>query len=214
MSEAPPTSDGRWIPVEIAGRSFERIDLEHPEVGDRVVAEIESGVDVYYDRRWSLTERFCRFLLDRPDFVEGRSVLVAGAGVGMESVVVGRLASRVAVNDRAPVALELCVEQLRRNGVREVEAVGGSFEDADLDGIDLVVACFVVYDDDTRSAMERLLARAEERGVPVLLANEDLGGHFSALLEGAERPVRDLDPEGRRRFVLVGAASSDTGTSS
>lgn len=201
------TDDGRWIPVEIAGRSFRRLDLEHPEVGDRVVEEIESGVDVYYDRRWGLTERFCRFLLERPDLVEGRAVLVAGAGIGMESVVVGGLASRLVVNDRAPVALELCLEQLHGNGIDDAEGVGGSFEEVDLEGIDRVVACFVVYDDETRSATQRLLDRTRERDIPVLLANEDLGGHFSTLLDGARRPVRDLDPAGKGRFVLVGPPS-------
>lgn len=197
----------RWIPVEIAGRRFERINLEHPEVGGRVVEEIDAGVDVYYDREWPLTRRFCTFLLERPDRLDGRSVFVAGAGVGLESVVAGRLARSVTVNDLAPVALELCAEQLERNGVRDFRTAGGPFQHADLSGIDLVVACFVVYDPGTRDAMRELLGRAARRRVPALLANEDLGGYFSEVLEAAGTAgsrVRDLDPEGGRRFVLVG----------
>lgn len=201
------SEEPRWIPVEISGHPFERINLEHPEVGGRVVDEMESGVDVYYDRRWRLTRRFCRFLLDRPELVEGRSVFVAGAGVGMESVVAGRLGGSVTVNDLAPVALELCVEQLERNGVVEPGVAPGPFQDAELDGIDLVMACFVIYDEETGRAMSRLLERAGKLEIPALLANQDLGGHFSEVLSATDRPVRDLDPDGKDRFVWVAGRS-------
>lgn len=169
-----------------------------------MVEEIESGVDVYYDRRWTLTRRFCRFLLDEPELLEGKSVFVAGAGVGMESVVAGRLARSVTVNDVAPVALQLCEEQLERNGVVDFGVAPGAFQEVELNGVDLVMACFVVYDDETEGAMLELLERTGARDIPVLLANQDIGGHFGALLSGTDRPVRDLDPERKRRFVLVG----------
>lgn len=168
-----------------------------------MVGEIESGVDVYYDRRWSLTRRFCRFLVERPELLEGRHVFVAGAGVGMESVVAGRIAREVTVNDLAPVALQLCVEQLERNGVEDPRVEPGPFQEADLGGVDLVMACFVVYDRATREATGSLLERTGRRGIPVLLANQDLGGHFSALRSRTERTVRDLDPDGEGRFVWV-----------
>lgn len=200
MSEPEP----RWIPVEIGGEAFHRINLEHEEVGARVVEEIRSEVEVYYDRRWSLTREFCAFLVERPDLLEGRRIFVAGAGVGMEAVVAGALGREVVVNDLAPVALELLAEQLERNGVEAYEVDVGPCQEADLDGVDLVMACFVVYDAETRNAVRRLLERAAHRGVPGLLANEDIGGHFSALLEGLGPPVRELDPEGRGRIVVVG----------
>jgi len=198
---APP----RWLPFEVAERRFERLNLEHPEVAERVVREIESGVEVYYDRPWPLTERFCRFLLERPELVAGRHAFVAGAGVGMESVVVAHLARRVTINDVAPVALELCREQLERNGIETIDLAPGPFEEAELEGVDRVVACFVVYDETTEGAMKRLLRRTARRRIPVLLANETIGPHFEAVLESAERPVRDLTPGGGRRFVRVGA---------
>ena len=196
-------AEPRWIPVEIAGRTYERINLEHPEVGGRVVEEMEAGVDVYYDRRWRLTRRFCRFLLERPELVEGRRIFVAGAGVGLESVVAGRLAESVTVNDLAPVAVELCVEQLERNGVADPGVSREPFQEAPLEGHDLVMACYVVYDEETRDAMIGLLERAGELGIPALLANQDLGGHFSTALSAVEGRVEDLDPEGEGRFVRV-----------
>ncbi|MFP3948086.1 MAG: hypothetical protein ACOC8K_00935 [Gemmatimonadota bacterium] len=179
------------------------MDLRHEDVGPRVVEEIESGVEVYYNRRWELTRRFCRYLLSHPELVEGLRVLVAGAGVGMEAVVVGRLAATVTVNERAPVALDLQMEQLAENGVRGARALSGPFADAPLGGIDLVVACYVVYDDETRTAMSRLLERTGERGIPVLLANENPEGHFSRLLESTDRSVTELERDGGRYIVWV-----------
>lgn len=189
--------------MEIGGHTFRQLDLRNEDVGARVVEEIESGVDVYYNRRWDLTRRFSRYLLSHPELVEGLRVLVAGAGVGMEAVVVGRLAAAVMVNDRAPVALDLQMKQLAENGIRSARALAGSFADAPLGGIDLVVACYVVYDDETRVAMSRLLDRTGERGIPVLLANEDLEGHFSRLLESTDRSVTELERDGGRYLVWI-----------
>jgi len=117
--------------------------------------------------------------------------------------VVGKLAAEVAVNDVAPVALELQMEQLAANGIRGARAVSGGFEDASLAGVDLVVASYVVYDDETRSAMATLLERTGERGIPVLLANEDLEGHFSLLLDSTERAVTELERDGGRYVVWI-----------
>lgn len=191
-------------PVSLGGRTFQALDLDHPAVLDRVTREMRAGVEVYYDRRWGLTETFCAFLLEHPDLLAGRTVLVAGAGVGLEAVVVGRLAGRVVLNDMAPVALELAAEQLEANGVKGHRTESGSFAELSLDGVELVVACFVVYDGETRDAMARLLERAAQRGVPALLANEAVGPYFGQLLDGVEGPVVDLESWGEGRIVRVG----------
>lgn len=205
------TASSPWIPTEIAGRTFQRLDLDHPEVDGRVIDEIRSGVPVYYDRRWPLTHLFCRFLLERPGRLGGKRVLVAGAGVGMEAVVAGALAETVVINDAAPVALELCAEQLEGNGIDAYEIEPGPFQEADLDGVDLVLACWVVYDAGTRRAMATLLERARERGIPALLANADIGGHFSRLLAGTGAPVEKVEgPWGERgEVVWVGRPAAE-----
>jgi predicted nicotinamide N-methyase len=190
--------------VEVAGRSLRAVDLDDARVLRRITEEVRAGLPVYYDRRWRLTEAFCRFLLERPGLVEGRRVLVAGAGVGLEAVVVGLLAGRVVVNERSFAALELAAEQLRLNGVEEFTVAPGSFAEVELEEIDAVVACFVVYDEETRAAVARLLDRASERGIPALLANEEIGGHFEALLEAAPGPVEELALLGRGRVVRAG----------
>lgn len=190
--------------VDLGKRTYQALDLDHPEIVREVTRDMDDGVAVYYDRRWGLTERFCRFLLDRPELVEGRTVLVAGAGVGLEAVVIGSLAGRIIVNDLAPASLTLAARQLEENGVRDFSVDLGLFQDVALDGVDLVIACFVVYNEETRDAMAQLLRRAAKRGAPVILANEDVGSHFREALDGAAGPIATVAEFERGRVVQVG----------
>ncbi|TVP57433.1 MAG: hypothetical protein EA351_05890 [Gemmatimonadales bacterium] len=189
--------------LEMRGESFFRLDFDHPEVEARVLDEMAAGIDVYYDRHWPFTQEFCEFLLDHPELVRGRNLLVAGAGVGMEAVVGGRLAKRLWINDWAPVALELQERQLEANGLSVVDTICGSFGELELPPeVDLVLGCFVVYDAETAGAVEAMLERNLAAGVPTLLADLDLGGHFSRLLERFS--------EHTHRIAFPGSASDDT----
>lgn len=189
----------------MAGEPFRRLDLEHPEVEARIVEEISEGVPVYYDRSWPMTERFCDWLVRHPESVEDRHVLVVGAGVGMEAVVAGRFAERLEINDMAPVALELLAEQLRENGIEPAATHACSYADVPLSpGLDLVLACFTVFDEGSAAAMERLLERTGERGVPVLFADRDLGGHLGRLLDATPRSTEWLVRDDGMRVVRVG----------
>lgn len=199
-----PADPPLFLPVELGGHRYRRLNLDHPDPLGRVWEEVESGVPVYYDRVWGLTDRFAAFLHERPELVAGKDVLVVGAGVGMEAVVVGRLSRSVRINDMAPVSLELLERQLRENGIEPAATLPGSFADVPLaPELDLVVACFVVYDRDSARALERLLERAGERGLPVLVAGEDIGGHLSRLLRRTPRTVRELSPRDEAWVVLV-----------
>lgn len=179
--------------LRLDGIRFRQLNLAHPEVEARILEEISEGIPVYYDRDWPLTRRFCRILLQRSYLVAHRHVLVVGAGVGLESVVVGRVARRLWVNDIAPVALELQLLQLQENGIAGARAMSGSFGEIVLpDEVDLVMGCFVVYDPGTGKAMEALLDQARRRGIATLLADMDIGGHFSRLLRKQDGPVRRI----------------------
>ena len=114
-----------WSTYTLAGHRFQLLNLDHPEIASRVLGDLDAGIAVYYDNRWDLTTRFCRFLLAHPAWVAGRSVLVLGAGIGLETLVIGRLCTTLYVNDRAPGALELCAQQLRQNGITEFTCRAG-----------------------------------------------------------------------------------------
>jgi predicted nicotinamide N-methyase len=179
--------------VELEGRPFRRINLDHPEVEARILREMDRGVAVYYDRHWPFTQRVSAHLLRNPHLVAGRRVMVLGAGVGLEAVVVGSLAARLWINDLAPAALELQALQLEANGIQEVEVLAGSFGELDWpEEVEVILGCFVLYDEETAAAMEALLERARTRDTPVILADLDVGGHFTGLLARSPAPVRWL----------------------
>src|SRR2546430_13832328 len=109
----PRTSPPRlWSTLSLAGHRFQLLNLDHPEIAACILGDIDAGIAVYYDRRWDLTARFCRFLLAHPAWVAGRSVLVLGAGIGLETLVLGRPCTEVYLNYRAPGAPALFAQQL------------------------------------------------------------------------------------------------------
>ena len=70
-----------WITVTIGGRHWQLLDLDHPQIVRRILAEMDAGIAVYYDRRWASTERLGHLLVAEPHWVADRNVLVLGAGV-------------------------------------------------------------------------------------------------------------------------------------
>ena len=179
-----------WCSVDLAGRCFQALNLDHPRIAVRIMDDLDAGVAVYYDRRWAVTDRCCRFFLAEPAWVTDRTVLVLGAGVGLETLVIGSLCRRLYINDLAPAALTLCTLQLRRNGIRNVTCLPGRYEHLALPPVDLIVGCFLVYNRDTGAAMRQLLARCTP---PVLLMNDNMSC-FRTLVKKTSRQVRSLFP--------------------
>jgi predicted nicotinamide N-methyase len=181
--------------------SYRLLNLEHPSVDEVVMKEMSTGVAVYYDRRWSLTDFFAAWLLENREWMAGRKVLVLGAGVGLETVVLGMHAAQLYINDLAPASLDLCVQQLEENGIRETKVLPGYYETIEIPDVDLVVGCFLIYNRETRAAMD---AFCERFSGPILLVNETLGD-FRSFLNGLARPADPLFSEGPARGVLLPA---------
>lgn len=160
-----------WHTISIVGQTFQLLNLDHPDITARIIEDIDAGVDVYYDRRWSVTERFCHFLLEQPTWVVERSVLILGAGIGLETLVIGRLCGKLYINDLAPAAIELCERQLCHNNITDVSSLPGRYETLDLPPVDLVVGCFLIYNRETVVAMQQFLQRCT---APVLLINDKM----------------------------------------
>jgi predicted nicotinamide N-methyase len=135
------------------------------------MGDMDAGIDVYYDRRWQTAMRLGQFLLNHPEWVAGRSVLVLGAGVGLETVVIGRVCDKLYLNDLAPGALALCAEQLRHNGMTDFVCLPGRYETLELPPVELIVGSFLVYNQDTLIAMRQFLARPTP---PLLLVNDNM----------------------------------------
>lgn len=163
--------------------------------------EMSSGIAVYYDRRWALTDFFAQWLLEHREMMTGKRVLVLGAGVGLETVVLGQHTAHLYINDLAPVSLDLCLEQLRENGVENVTVLPGYYEKLEVPEVDLVVGCFLIYNRETRVAMESF---CKNFNGPVLLVNETLAD-FRSFLTGLERPSESLFSEDAARGLLLPA---------
>ncbi|MGJ8651026.1 MAG: methyltransferase domain-containing protein [Opitutaceae bacterium] len=160
-----------WESVHIKDESYVLINLDHPYVEARVRSDMDAGVAVFYDCRWGVTEVLNRWLLENLDHIRGKRVLVLGAGVGAETVVLGKYCSHVWINDLAPAAVELCAEQMDQNGLENYTTLLGSYEAIDLPEVDLVVASFLIYDAKTLKAMRTFLGNHQG---DVLLVNERL----------------------------------------
>lgn len=187
-----------WIEASISNQNFYILDLDHPEIEDAVLSEIDSGIDVYYDRRWDVTEVFCDFLFSHPEKLQDKSVLIIGAGVGMETLVIGNLSKKIYINDMAPIALRLCSKQLKKNGIQGFEVLPGSYEDLEIPQIDMIVGCFLVYNSETLKAMKKFFNACAH---PVLLMDES-SKYFEALLKTTEKNICTLFSEGIFKCVM------------
>jgi predicted nicotinamide N-methyase len=161
----------RWEEVRIGQQGYFLMNLRHPEVELRVIMEMDAGVAVFYDRRWETTAVLTEWLEQNLDVIEGKRVLVLGAGVGAETLVLGRHCQQVWLNDLAPVALELCAEQMQHNGLRNFTTLLGRYEDLELPEVDLVVASFLIYNKETLAAMRSFLSF---HPLDVIIVNERL----------------------------------------
>jgi predicted nicotinamide N-methyase len=189
-----------WEETCIGQEHYTLMNLEHPHVEERVRSDMDAGVAVYYDRRWSITKVLTAWLLENVDVFRGKRVLVLGAGVGAEALVLARHGAHVWVNDLAPAALELSAEQLNKNGLHNYTELLGRYEAIDFPEVDLVVAGFLIYNKDTLAAMRAFLARHQG---DVLLVNERLKAFRTFLKSEPHEVIFDLD-DGSVGILLKG----------
>jgi predicted nicotinamide N-methyase len=160
-----------WQTTSIGDEAYTLLNLDHPSVERRILDEMEQGIEVYYDRRWQVTDRLCEWLVNHREWLCGKHVLVLGAGVGAETLPLARHGAHIWINDLSPTALSLCAEQLRRNGFTNVSTLPGRYQDLALPEVDLVVASFLIYNRETLSAFRSVLPALP---ADLLLVNENL----------------------------------------
>jgi predicted nicotinamide N-methyase len=194
----PRATPPLWRNITIANQHFQMLNLDHPRITARIIDDMDAGVEVYYDRRWRVTECFCRFLLADPSWVANRSVLILGAGLGLETLVIGQLCQTLYLNDLAPAALDLCSWQLRRNGITDFSCLLGRYETLPLPSVDLIAGCFLVYNRETATAMRQFLDCC---AAPVLLMNDPMPDWYTLMRE-VSRPRRFLLPPDGNSCIL------------
>lgn len=183
-----------WITKKIGKRVFTTLNLDHPDIGNRIMGEMSEGIAVYYDTRWKMTDDFCDWLIQHEESFRGRDLLVIGAGVGLETLVLASMARHIYLNDLAPVSLELCAEQLEQNGLTNYQPIPGDYTRIDLPEADLAVGCFVIYNRQTSLSARAFLDRFSGE---VLLVNPPMPP-FPLFLRQCSRPHQQAmeTPEG------------------
>jgi len=179
-----------WEDVIIGDDSYALMNLDHPQVEARVRLDMDAGVDVYYDRRWVITGALTTWMVEHLDQIRGKRVLVLGAGIGAETLVLGRHCEHIWINDLAPAALDLCAEQMEQNELQNYTALRGKYEDLELPEVDLVIGSFLIYNKATLAAMRTFLS--SHRG-DVLLVNERLKEFRQFLKSEAHRVIFDQE---------------------
>jgi predicted nicotinamide N-methyase len=177
-------------PATIGAETFSLMNLTHPRVEKKIIAEMSSGVAVYYDQRWSATAILTEWLANNIGLFRDKRVLILGAGIGAETLILGRHASHIWVNDLAPTALVLCTEQLHENGITSATSLCGKYEDLNLPEVDLVVASFLVYNSETHRAMSRFMDQHQGQ---IILVNERLAPFPRLLKERKHRILFEED---------------------
>lgn len=172
--------------TSIGTETYSFMNLTHPRVEKEIMDEMSRGIEVYYDRRWETTAVLTDWLAQNTTLFENKRVLILGAGIGTETLILGRHASHIWINDLSPTALSLCQEQLLENEITNATSLPGRYEELDLPEVDLVVASFLVYNSDTYRAMSSFM---DQHKGDVILVNERLAP-FPKLLK--ERPHQIL----------------------
>lgn len=177
----------RWLRVEVDGQEFLLINFDHKSVETIVMEEMDTGFDVYYDTRWSITTEFANWLADNANSVANKSVLILGAGAGLETLLLAKHAREIVINDLSDVSLNLCKEQLERNGLSNYRLLPGDYTKVNLPPeCEIAVACFSIYCPVTATAVSKFLKRYQSE---VLIINEPLKA-FRNFLTTIERPYR------------------------
>jgi len=175
----------KYAKKKIGSAEYFLLDLDQKAVEKRVIEDMESGVDVYYDRRWEITDNLTDWLEDNQSVYQNKSVLILGSGIGAETIVLGKRAEKVYLNDLSATALDLCVEQLEKNKIKNYLTLLGRYEQLNLPKVDIIVASFLVYNAETLTAISCFI---QNMGCQFLLMNENLK-EFQKLLSEFEHEI-------------------------
>jgi len=171
-------------PCLIGTETFSLMELNHPRVEQEIIAEMKQGIAVYYDQRWETTGILTEWLAHHTNLFLDKRVLILGAGIGAETLILGRHASHIWINDLSPTALTLCQEQLKENGITTATSIVGRYEELDLPEVDLVVAGFLVYNNETYRAISAFM---DQHQGEIILVNERLAPFPRLLKERKHR---------------------------
>lgn len=137
----------------------------------RLAAEDAAFGSPYWAYYWLGGLALARFVLDRPETVQGRRVLDLGCGSGLVAIAAMKAgASRVLAADVDPYAATATALNAVANGV-SVEAVHADLTDGPVPEVDLILAGDVFYDPEPAARVTPFLTRCRTAGIEVLVGD-------------------------------------------
>ncbi len=65
------TSPSLWTREQLGSHSYELLNLEHPEIDQLVMKDMDAGTEVYYDRRWDTAAELVDIIDANPAWLKG-----------------------------------------------------------------------------------------------------------------------------------------------
>jgi predicted nicotinamide N-methyase len=160
--------------------------------------EAEAGMTLpapFWASAWLGGQALARYIIDHPETVAGRRVLDFASGSGLVGIAASLAgASEVIANDIDPYAIAAIEMNARVNAVTIAVSCDNLLDgdDADTDGVDVILAGDVFYSESMARAVLPFLERASARGADVLIGD----------------PGRVALPGGRLRIVATYPAAN------
>lgn len=169
------------------------------QAGERDLEALSIG-DPYWGFCWAGGQALARHILDHSETVQGKRVLVFGAGCGVETIAAAKSgATRVLGSDTDPFSVEAVSLNARLNGV-DIETTVEDLLGKSLEGFDVLLAGDMFYDPDFSRNVLAWFEGLAARGMEIYLADPGRGNlpEDSAAMEkvGSYPASADVDLSG------------------
>jgi predicted nicotinamide N-methyase len=125
----------------------------------------------FWAKIWPSAMALTSFLQAEPDWIRDKRVLELGAGIGLPSFFIARLAKEVVISDHSPEAVELAEKNILHLGLAQVRALQADWNELPEDLIgETVLMSDVNYSPDQFGPLLAVITKFIENGATVILA--------------------------------------------
>lgn len=139
----------------------------------------------YWTRLWPAAYAMTRYLREHADWLQNRSVIEWGGGVGLPSFVTARWAREVLLTDVIPEAMDWAEENLRNLNLDNVRCMVADWNIPDYPAADVVILSDVSYDPDSFDVLAKLINHYLDQDSRVIIALPEriISGKFYQMIE-------------------------------